>query len=72
MGKTQKGKQRIREWGTKWSIKKESANVIFSGDRGMWFFVVPTDIPSLNGRDANVGSRWIHSTRDPDFKVLEN
>ncbi len=71
-GITAKGQQRIKEWGKDWIVAEISDTVQFSSEPGPWFFIIPSDIPTNNSRGAYSGSRWIHSKRDKDFKILMN
>ena len=60
-GKTQKGKNRIREHGNDWVLIRVSNMVLFDKKPGQWFLVAPCN----NGS----ASRWIHSTNDKDFGI---
>lgn len=63
-GKSQKGKNRVREHGREWSVLRVCDRVIFSKERGPWAFVVPV------GKDrGDNGSRWINLHFDKDFEV---
>jgi len=65
-GKTQKGKNRIREHGEFWFVFAETDHVLFAKDKaGPWLFVAPAE---KNQNDKS--SRWIHSTNDLDFDVF--
>lgn len=64
-GKTQKGKNRVREHGENWEVIRECDSVIFSNEPGPWGFIVP------EGQDrADKGSRWINLRDDKDFEIL--
>ena len=66
-GKSQKGKNRVREWGSQWRVDRISETVQFSNDRGPWAMVSPLE--GLNAKSAEVGSRWINLFHDRDFEV---
>lgn len=65
-GKTQKGKNRVREHGEFWSVFAETDHVLFRQDMvGPWIFISP------QGKDqTHKASRWIHATTDIDFEVF--
>lgn len=63
-GKTQKGKNRIRELGTLWQIVRTADTVLFDTRKGPWALVKPIGQPDK--------SRWIHWTDDKDFVVASN
>jgi len=68
-GKSLKGKNRVREHGSKWVVVKLSDKVSVSqpiGD-GPFFLVRPVAWPDDNGSDD--GARWIASQNDPDFSI---
>ncbi|CAB4196642.1 hypothetical protein UFOVP1290_162 [uncultured Caudovirales phage] len=60
-GRTNKGKNRIRELGEDWILVKESETVSFSSERG-WLMIQPISNPDKG--------RWILSKNDPDFEVV--
>ena len=62
-GKTQKGKNRIREHGDLWVLLKTRDSVLFDTKPGQWFLIAPCN----NGS----ASRWIHSINDRDFEIEE-
>jgi hypothetical protein len=62
-GKTQKGKNRIRELGSEWILLREMDRVLFNPEVGPWFFVRPA-----NRKDGEK-DRWIHASRDVDFEI---
>lgn len=66
VGKTLRGKNRIRELGSEWILIRKSAQVLFDKRPGPWWLVAPV------GHDADEKSRWIHSTHDVDFEVRWN
>lgn len=60
-GKTQKGKNRIRELGDEWIAVKQQNTVSFSNDFGPWVLIHPID---------NIDKpRWIKQDNDPDFQI---
>lgn len=63
-GLTQKGKNRIRELGNEWTLVREKPSVLFDPTPGPWWLVIP-----LSGDETK--SRWIHSSKDKDFEVIE-
>jgi hypothetical protein len=56
--KSRKAKNRIRQWGIKWEILRESND--------SWLVVAFQD-----STDTNESVRWINKYCDPDFNVLE-
>lgn len=60
-GRTNKGKNRIRELGEDWILVKESETVSFSSERG-WLMVQPVTNPDKG--------RWILAKNDPDFEIV--
>jgi len=62
-GKTQKGKNRVREHGTQWVICRMQDRVAFSNKLGPWWLIKP-----VNGFEKD--SRWICNTHDDDFEVI--
>lgn len=63
-GKTQKGKNRVRELGESWIVIAEQDQVQFSRERGPWFLIRPI-LSNLGDKD-----RWIHSKYDVDFEIV--
>ena len=62
-GKTQKGKNRVREHGEMWTVLAVTDHVLFSSDRtGPWLFVAPE-----GKTQDDKASRWIHRLDDLDF-----
>ena len=57
-GKSQKGKNRIREHGETWRIVERQEKVKFSSETGPWLL-----LESLDGKCL----RWMHETNDKDF-----
>lgn len=68
-GKTQKGKNRVHEWGILWEVFAKDDKVIFSQKDGPWVSIVPIDIPKENLKSPSMGFRWIHLNDDDDFVV---
>ena len=66
-GITQKGKNRIREFGETWVVFAETDRILFAPNQpGPWLFVAPI------GLDQNSkASRWVKSTADQDFVVSD-
>lgn len=62
-GKTQKGKNRIRELGDEWDLERTADSVLFDFRPGPWGLVAPK-----TNRDK---SRWIHLTHDHDFDIVQ-
>ena len=65
-GFTQKGKNRIREFGDRWTVLAEADRVIFApNEAGPWLFVAPI------GKNQNdKGSRWIRASSDQNFVII--
>ena len=64
-GKTQRGRNRIREAGTDTvRFLRATIDPSFATRTGTWFFVRFETAPPWT-------ERWIHPTRDPDFIVEE-
>ena len=61
-GKTQKGKNRVRELGEHWLVCAQRDSVLFDSRPGPWLLVMPAGNPEK--------SRWIHATHDNDFEIL--
>lgn len=62
VGKTQKGKNRIRENGEKWDLLRTADTVLFDTRPGPWGFVQP--------RRNQENARWIHLSQDTDFDIV--
>lgn len=58
IGKTMKGKNKIRGQGKFARVHDETDRVFFSQETGPWLFIKPHN-------------RWVHKTNDPDFIVKE-
>ena len=64
-GRTQKGKNRVREQGNIWTVMAETDSVLFAPNSpGPWLYVVPVG----RAHDDKAG-RWIRKTDDLDFAV---
>ena len=65
-GLTQKGKNRVREHGDRWTVLAETERVLFAPSaQGPWLFVAPQ---GLGQNDK--ASRWIRASGDPDFSMV--
>jgi hypothetical protein len=65
-GVSQKGKNRVRENGDRWTVLAETDRVLFSpGTAGPWLFVAV-----VGKSQDDKSSRWIRATDDTDFIVL--
>lgn len=64
-GRSQKGKNRIREHGETWTVWAETEKVLFNPQKGPWLFVSPD---GKNQDDKS--SRWVHADNDLDFDVI--
>jgi hypothetical protein len=66
VGKSQKGKNRVREQGPMWIVFAETPTVLFSpNEKGPWLFVSPEG-KSHDDRS----SRWIRAENDKDFIIV--
>lgn len=64
-GKTQKGKNRVREHGNEWTVLAETSTVLFSPSKqGPWLFVAP-----IGQGQNDKASRWVHANNDENFVV---
>jgi hypothetical protein len=63
-GKTQKGKNRVRELGSEWILVRTEDRVLFNPERGPWWLIEPTC--HANPVDKQ---RWVHSKHDVNFIV---
>lgn len=65
-GLSQKGKNRVREHGDRWTVLAETERVIFApGATGPWLFIAP---PGQGQNDK--ASRWVRAAGDLDFIVI--
>lgn len=63
-GKTQRGKNRVREHSSEWIVLAETEKVLFNPAKGNWLFIAPV------GKDqSDKSSRWIRAMDDPDFEI---
>lgn len=66
-GISQKGKNRVREHGDRWTVLAETDRVLFApGSAGPWLFIAPLGL----GQD-NKASRWVRANGDTDFSVID-
>ena len=63
-GKTQKGKNRIRELGSEWIFSFSREKVAFAPNRGEHWMIAP-----FNADQSK--SRWIAAKNDPDFEIVK-
>lgn len=64
-GISKKGRERIKRDGADgWTIQRTEDRIAFSTDRGPWLLVIPACLTESK-------SRWIHESRDPNFKIVE-
>lgn len=69
-GLSQKGKNRVRDHGDRWTVLAETERVLFAPNLpGPWLFIAPH---GLGQNDK--ASRWVRAVGDTDFVVvaLEN
>lgn len=59
-GITRKGKQRVKQHGEIWKVRKEMADVLWSKKKGPWLL-----IDSLDGKDT----RAVNERADTNFEV---
>ena len=60
-GKTQKGKNRVREHGSKWIVLEERGSSLL--------IAAENDTPEL-GRILPNSARWVEKINDPDFNII--
>ena len=65
-GLSQKGKNRIRDLGDRWTVLAETETVLFAPNKvGPWLFETPV------GQNQNSkASRWVRLTDDTDFVII--
>jgi hypothetical protein len=64
-GISQKGKNRVREQGDRWTVLAETNRLLFApNDNGPWLFIAPKGMT----HDDNA-SRWIRGMDDKDFSI---
>lgn len=67
VGKTLKGKNRVRNIGSEWTVIAHTDRVLFSpGKVGNWLHIEPVNSSSV---DRDRLSRWVNLDDDPDFTV---
>ena len=66
-GISQKGKNRVRANGDRWTVLAETDVVLFAPNaHGPWVFISPV------GQDQNhKASRWVRVTGDTDFSLID-
>lgn len=64
-GISNKGKQRVKQYGPRWRVMVRRDYVQFDTRRGPWLMVVP----DAHG-DTSEAARWVHAFFDKDFKVM--
>lgn len=69
-GISQKGKNRVREHGDRWTVLAETDQVLFAPSTpGPWLFVTPNVAGPGLGQDDKA-SRWVRANGDSDFTVV--
>lgn len=64
-GKTQKGKNRVREHGDEWVVLAVTDTVLFQpSKKGPWLFLSP-----LGKNQDDKASRWVKLEDDHDFEI---
>ena len=65
-GISQKGKNRVRDHGDRWTVLAETDHVLFApSSHGPWLFLAPL---GLGQNDK--ASRWVRASNDADFTVI--
>jgi len=65
-GISQKGKNRVRDHGDRWTVLAETDKVLFApSTSGPWLFLAPLGL----GQDDKA-SRWVRASGDTDFNVI--
>lgn len=66
-GISQKGKNRVREHGDRWTVLAETDRIVFAPNQvGPWLFIAP------RGQNQNdKASRWVRVTGDLDFAIAD-
>jgi hypothetical protein len=65
-GLSQKGKNRIREHGDRWTVLAETDRVLFAESAvGPWLFIAPA-----GKTQDDKSSRWVRAAGDTDFIVI--
>lgn len=63
-GRSQMGKNRIRELGSEWIVVRESNSLLFNLSSGPAWLLQPV------GQNSEK-SRWVFKNNDPDFEVVQ-
>lgn len=64
-GISQKGKNRVREHGDRWTVFAETDVILFApSKRGPWLFISP-----VGTNQDSKASRWVRANDDEDFVV---
>lgn len=65
-GLSQKGKNRVRDFGSNWTVLAETDTVLFApNEKGPWIFIAPV------GKGQNdKGARWMRVTGDENFTII--
>ena len=61
-GISMKGKNRVHELGSEWTLLQKADRVLFSQECGPWGLIAPVTAPEK--------TRWINLRRDRDFEIL--
>lgn len=65
-GISQKGKNRVREHGDRWTVLAETDRVLFApNNKGPWLFIAP-----LGSTQDDKASRWVRASGDSDFNII--
>lgn len=68
LGLTNKGKQRLREFGTVWRVVIIEHSVLFEKIKGPWLFIEPL---MEDSSQRLLGGRWINGRSDLDFSIVK-
>jgi hypothetical protein len=68
-GKTNKGKQKVKHFGTLWRVVAVQEIVQFTHVRGPWVHVHSTKQFNEDGETISMDTRWVHATNDLDFEI---
>jgi hypothetical protein len=73
-GLTKRGKQLVKQHGSRWECTQTEDTVLFSLKRGPWMLLSPLDEQrtATTPREARHESaaRWVHALTDENFKVM--
>lgn len=64
-GISEKGQQKIKQWGDEWVILCERQFVMFNHKDGPWYFIQA----STDMTETGESTCWVHGKDDPDFKL---